>query len=363
MGRTVIKTVLFIILFILVIALLIQTPPVQNVLRKQAVAWMEKKLKTKVTVGKVFLGLPREVELMDVYIEDRNKDTLLSGGTLKANINLFRLIFGGDIDIRKLELDNITLKANRKEKDSVFNYQFFINAFTTRTTIPDPEDTTSFFIGIPSVELNNVRLVYNDAVTGSDIEAWIGHLNSRIDKFDPANFIVDVPRLNVEGFRAKVYQLKTLATPEPLSKDIVEARKPIDLRLDFNEVDLKDVYVDYRNDVSAFYSTLDIGALRVTPQAIDITNRVIILDSFAVHNSTVAFRFGKKEKAAVVVEEIKQELESQAKAGWRVEVASLNLDDNNIWYDNDNKPETVAGIDYAHIKVDSLTLEVDDFLL
>ena len=58
-ARIVAKTILFIILFILVIALLIETPPVQNVLRKQAVNWLEKKLKTKVAVGKVYLSLPR----------------------------------------------------------------------------------------------------------------------------------------------------------------------------------------------------------------------------------------------------------------------------------------------------------------
>src|SRR5688500_6066366 len=90
-ARIVAKTILFIILFILVIALLIQTPPVQNMLRKQAVNWLQKRLETKVEVGRVFIGLPRQVELSNVYIEDKQKDTLLSGGSLKANINLFQL--------------------------------------------------------------------------------------------------------------------------------------------------------------------------------------------------------------------------------------------------------------------------------
>ena len=333
-ARIVAKTILFIILFILVIALLIETPPVQNVLRKQAVNWLEKKLKTKVAVGKVYLSLPRKIELGDVYIEDQKKDTLLAGGSLKADINMFALLFGRDLNIRKLQLDNITLKANRTIADSLFNYQFFINAFTTTRTI-DPKDTTSFWIGIPQLELNKVRLVYNDVKSGNDMEVWIDHLDSEIEKYDPAQFIVDVPRLNVDGLNARIYQLKVLTPSDSLSKDIIEAKAPAKLFLDFDDANLKNVKIDYRNDVSSFYTNLSIGSLRVTPQNIDVNNKVLELDSFSVHGSTASIRFGKKETAKIVVKEIEQELESQVKAGWRVKINSLNFSDDRISYDND----------------------------
>jgi translocation and assembly module TamB len=52
-ARIAAKTILFIILFFLIILLLLQTGPVQNILRKNAVAWLEKKLQTKVEVGRV----------------------------------------------------------------------------------------------------------------------------------------------------------------------------------------------------------------------------------------------------------------------------------------------------------------------
>ena len=80
--RIVAKTILFIILFLLVILLLIQTGPVQNILRVKAVAYLQKKLKTKVEVGKVYISLPENIILKNIYIEDRQKDTLLSGGKM-----------------------------------------------------------------------------------------------------------------------------------------------------------------------------------------------------------------------------------------------------------------------------------------
>ena len=46
-ARIAAKTILFIILFFLVILLLVQTGPIQNLLRVKAVAYLEKKLQTK----------------------------------------------------------------------------------------------------------------------------------------------------------------------------------------------------------------------------------------------------------------------------------------------------------------------------
>ena len=66
-GRIVLKTVLFVILFFVVIILLIQTPPAQNLLRKKAVAYLEKKLQTKVEIGRIYVGLPKNIILENVY--------------------------------------------------------------------------------------------------------------------------------------------------------------------------------------------------------------------------------------------------------------------------------------------------------
>src|SRR5689334_5942700 len=85
------KVVIAILLFIVVVFILIQTPPVQNFARKKVQSYLSKKLDTKVTIGKLYIGLPDIVSLQNVYIEDRSKDTLLAGGKLKVDIDLFKL--------------------------------------------------------------------------------------------------------------------------------------------------------------------------------------------------------------------------------------------------------------------------------
>ena len=90
--RIIYKTILILILVVATIALLILTPPVQNFIRKKATAWLSTKLQTKVEIGKIYLGFPKKVVLEKVYVEDRQKDTLLSAGELKVDVSMLKLL-------------------------------------------------------------------------------------------------------------------------------------------------------------------------------------------------------------------------------------------------------------------------------
>ena len=361
-ARIVAKTILFIILFVLVILLLIQTGPVQNLFRVKAVAYLQKKLKTKVQVGKIYVGLPKNIILENVYIEDRQTDTLLSGGKIEANLDLVKLIFQNQLEVRSIALDNITAKIKRQLPDTVFNFQFVVDAFAAKDTTIST-DTSSFFISVPSVELNKIRIIYKDTISGADAEAWLDHLDTRIDKMDYEHFYFDVPETNIKGLTARIYQVKPLMVLEPAAKDMVEAEQPSALKLLFKELNLENIKLDYRNDVSATYSKIELGSAHVKPDNIDLDNRVIDLQNISLENSTAAIRIGRKEEARVVVKEVKQEAKSQVEAGWKIFASTVNLKNNSFQFDNDNNPRVKYGIDYGHFKGDSVTLEANDLLL
>ena len=96
--------------------------------------------------------------------------------------------------------------------------------------------------------------------------------------------------------------------------------------------------MDYRNDVSAMYTTLDIGALNVKPKKIDLANRIVELENFSLDKTIAAIRIGKKEQAKIVVKEVEQEAKSQVEAGWLISAASVDLTNNSLQFDNDNNP-------------------------
>ena len=358
----VIKTVLFILLFLVVLAGLILTPPVQHFFRGKAVTYLEKKLQTKVDIGKIYIGFPKKGVVENLYIEDRSKDTLISGGSIKVNVDLFDLITGNGVDIQSVELDNITAKVKRQLPDTVFNFQFIIDAFASTDTSSKEEDTSSTPITLGSVELNKVRVIYKDVITGNDVGAYLEHFDTRLKTFDLEKMQFTFAPITLQGLTARIYQSKPLLNAEPAQKDITDAKAPFNLQLDIDNINIQNINLDYRNDVSALYTQLNLGALHIQPQKIALSQRIINLDALSLDSTVAVLRLGKKEEAEIVKKETQQEAEAQAEAGWRIQVAALQLNNNNIQFDDDNSPKQQNGMDYMHLKANALTLHVNDFL-
>ncbi|MEO8117105.1 MAG: hypothetical protein ABI653_05595, partial [Bacteroidota bacterium] len=59
-------------LFILVL-IAIQIPAVQNFARGKIVTYLEKKIQTKVEIGKLSIDFPKRIVLENIYFEDQAK--------------------------------------------------------------------------------------------------------------------------------------------------------------------------------------------------------------------------------------------------------------------------------------------------
>jgi uncharacterized protein involved in outer membrane biogenesis len=135
----IIGSVVFLIILVLI---LIQTAFVQNFARKKVVSYLEHKLKTKVEIGKLDVKFPTAISLQNVFFEDQTKDTLLYGGEIKVNINMFKLL-RHDIEIKEIALNNLVVEVKRLPPDSVFNFQFIVNSFTREQKSTPSNDTSA----------------------------------------------------------------------------------------------------------------------------------------------------------------------------------------------------------------------------
>src|SRR5579859_981440 len=80
------RSLLTIAIILLILFFLIQTPFIQNIVRGKAENYLSRKLKTRVRIGGLTVGLFHSVKLTDVYIEDRQKDTLFSAGLIDIRV-------------------------------------------------------------------------------------------------------------------------------------------------------------------------------------------------------------------------------------------------------------------------------------
>src|SRR5215207_1355155 len=129
-GRILLFTLLGIIFLVILILILIQTPPVQNFIVQKATNFLEKKLNTRVDIGRLYIGFPKNIVIENVYVEDQKKDTLLAGGKIKVDISMMKLL-DNEIEINEVKLDRITAKVIRILPDTVYNFQFIIDAFSS----------------------------------------------------------------------------------------------------------------------------------------------------------------------------------------------------------------------------------------
>ncbi|HTE09486.1 MAG TPA: hypothetical protein VK645_00925, partial [Chitinophagaceae bacterium] len=212
-------------------------------------------------------------------------------------------------------------------------------------------------MSLDNLLLNKVRLVYNDIVTGNDMEVWIEHSNTNIDKLDPSHMQYSVPLIEMKGVRARVYQNKPLQTPEENIEAIKKIDQPNPLQLVLKKIDLSDIELDYRNTVSALYSNIQLGELKGDVRTFDLNKQLILLNEIQLNKTTATVRIGKQKTAEVLSKKAAPIIDS-ADAGWRLMVANTSLQDNNIQYDDDSKMRLASGMDYSHIKATKLTIEI-----
>ncbi len=360
-GRIFLKTILFLFLFVLVLFLLILTPPVQRFLTTRVENFLENKLQTRVDIGRIGFGLSGNISLQNIYIEDKTKDTLVSGGALKANINFMKL-FSNEVEVKDIELQNITVKIKRLLPDTTFNFQFIADAFASQAKQPDTAQTAPMVLNISDITLDNVALTYNDVVTGIDMFGRIGYATTTIDKLDPATQTFDFPSLILRNTTVRMKQIKPLLTPDPMAKDIAEAKAPAPMNLTIGVIDLTKVDVRYDNDVSALYSSVSIGKAKLDGKQFDLGRNRIYLDELLLDNTIANVRMGKSAGAEVLKQEAKQEVVAESTAGFDFRVDRIRLNNSDIRFDDDNKPKLAYGMDYSHLKVDDLTLHADNFV-
>ncbi|MFM8950678.1 MAG: hypothetical protein ACKOKB_07870, partial [Bacteroidota bacterium] len=83
----------------------IRLPIVQTWVVKQVANYLSNELGTRVEVGQVNIVFFNSIRVNDLYLGDRNQDTILQAREINAGISVFSLLDG------KLKLNNITVEG------------------------------------------------------------------------------------------------------------------------------------------------------------------------------------------------------------------------------------------------------------
>lgn len=354
---------LSILILIFLLLLAIQTALVQNFARKKIVAFLEQKLDTEVEIGGLDITFPKMLVLEDVFIADQTRDTLLAGRQLKVDIDLFKLL-SNEIQINEINLNGITAKIKRQLPDTLFNFQFIIDAFASDRVKP-ANDTTGMKMAIKKIIIDDTRVVYLDVITGNDADVYLGHFDTHIDTFDPDQLVFDVPDIALSGVRGRIKQTTPLSIPVVNTNPDAAAvsEKPKFLKFTNQETILHDVDFAYTNEVSAINTRFKFKDLKIFPETIDLETSRIALRKIELNELDGMVALSSKGDSEVI------KLTTQTNQAvavkylpWKITAGEIRLNNNHFVFDDYTKPRQVRGMDYAHLNLRNLTLLAGNFL-
>ena len=122
---------------------------------------LSRALGTEARVGAVEYRFPARLAIKDIYLEDKQGDTLAYVGLVYAHFSPLAL-HRGHIRFRHVRLENVTANIYQLP-DSTWNYAFLLPLF--QSDKPKEDSPFNSVVTVKDVQLSNLRLRYNDLVT------------------------------------------------------------------------------------------------------------------------------------------------------------------------------------------------------
>ena len=113
-------TLAALIALVIILVLSLQLPSVQNFAKGKLVNYLEKKIKTKVSLERVYIGFPNSLVMENLYLQGQKVDTLLFARKLDVGLNIPKLL-KNTADITSIDLEGVKANVVRNENGG-FNF-------------------------------------------------------------------------------------------------------------------------------------------------------------------------------------------------------------------------------------------------
>ena len=340
----------FIVLLFVVFFVVIQIPSVQNYAKDKAVVYLEGKIKTKIKVDSLSVVFPKKVVLTGVYFEDQKKDTLFAGEKLAANISLLQLI-NNKIEINSLELVGISANLNRDDK-AVFNFDYILKAFSSPKQ--QKKDSPPMQFSVEEIKLDRIQFKYTDAVTKNNLYANLKHFETRIKTFDLNEMNFEIPKAKINGLRFKLKQGIVQISNATKVAAIKNEPESI-LKLKLGEIDLAKIDFDYESEETKLSTHFYLKKLLAKIDKIDLNNQFAIIDLLKVTGVEGTLALNPLDKIRQ-----KKQTTSTDLNNWNIKIKETNFERFNFRYDNNTVAAVKKGIDYNHLDLTHVNLQVEE---
>lgn len=360
-GKWVLRIIAAIIVLLLFIWLLLQTQWGKNFVKDRAVAYLKNKLETEVRIRSIKVNWFNSLRLQGIYIEDRQKRELAYIGNLETQYSLTNIL-RNKLYISNIRIDDLRAAILRSNNDSVFNYQFIIDAFAGSDDAPSEPDNNlkPFVLQLKDIALNKIQLVMDDRYGGQTYKFSAGFIKSRIHQFNMDNLHITANYFFTKDINTNISFVKTAIT-QAAEKEV--AQKNSDTEPSTLQIIADTLYLGN----TVFYYDDKVSNMKIDTKAADIAAAGIQYSQQQMHVKATSFLLNKHSTAVAfsttAASSEKDTIPDTAIVDEKPFTFSVNrvlIDSNRFAMDNLSAPlKNVKTIDFNHLNLQQLTLHAD----
>ncbi len=357
--RGVVITIISILVLIILLILSLRLPAVQNYVKDKLIVYLEKKIKTKVSLDKVYIGFPNSLVMENLYLKGQDIDTLLSARKLDVGLDMWQLI-NSKADLTSIDLEGVRANVVRNPQGK-FNFDYIIDAFATS----EKEESTSkpFIISLDKIKLKDIGLTFNDQQSKNDIKVYFNAFDTRVKTFDLQNNSYAVNDINLDGLKLKLKQdfVEEVSKNVEEKVDSLNQKKP--MKLGLSGIRLTNFNIDYGDDNSKTFAKVLFKELSTKVNSIDLENKEYNVGNVYLTGASINANLflpteiaAPKKNDGPAVSTV-----SEKEKAMKVLLGKLIFDDVKVAYNNTAVAPAKSGMDFNHLNFGQLNLDVRNF--
>ncbi|REC51866.1 MULTISPECIES: translocation/assembly module TamB [Chryseobacterium] len=350
-------TIISILVFFSLLVLSLRLPVVQNFIKDKLVVYLEKKIKTKVSLERVYVGFPNSLVMENLYLKGQDIDTLLAVKKLDVGLNMLKLI-NSTADITSVDLEGARANVVRKP-DGKFNFDYILDAFATS----DKEESASkpFIISLDKINLKDIGVTFNDQQSRNDIQLYFKSFDTRVKTFDLQKNSYAVNDINLDGLKLKLKQDLVEEVSKKVEKkvDSLNNKKPMQISL--RGIKLTNFNIDYGDDNTKTFAKVLFKELSTKVNKLDLENNAYNVDNVFLSGADINANLYLPAKNANPKTEPEASKPSEKEKALSLLLGKFVLNDVKVAYNNTAIAPAKQGMDFNHLNFSKLNLEVRSF--
>ena len=281
------KTALGLLFLFLILILIIRTPWAQNFIVSKVTNSISNKTNTKVEVGNLYFTFLGDVQIENIFLEDKKGDTLFFSKSLQADIPIYPLVFKNSLNVDDVLSNGVVANVSRASNPDEFNFTFLIDALTT------PTDTTTtasepMSITVGNLDIADWKLKYNDTYLGTDMNLVLGKLDIDVSEFD-----LDTMKFSLDDFELSDTEFTYVQSQAfPITEDTTSTALPY---IEVEDFKVKNVHINYNSQPDGLQTKLQLGTIELTDILADFSKNRYETDDFVFQNSKIDLQINSEE--------------------------------------------------------------------